>query len=751
MARLFQLPRQVPIVSGAVSAGCKAHFYLTGTTTNADTYTDAALTTTSANPVIADSSGVFAAIYLDPDVDYKLTLKDTNDALIYSVDPVIDTLSQENVGKIFYPQTSVESSASVTPTNYQYEPGDVRRYGVVGNGSTDDATALNDAILASEGAPYPLVFSANTTYAIASQLSSVGDIVIEGNGATIKPSATTNGLIVNPGSNIGTTTLSADAQVNTNSITVTSATNISAGVLIKLTSSAAWHYDPGASQVKGELHVVKSVSGATVELEDTLFDNYDVSGETVTVTILRKASFICRDLNIEYASPTAAVGFEIRNIVRGHIQNIIVDGSQTQGLNLDQCYSVSVSNGHFYRCNNSGLGYGVQLNGCMKCSVKDSHFLQCKRGVDLSGTYPTRKTIVSGNSVDGSGDDHTGSALPSNSASSGLGSHETAEHNIYSNNFIANVKHGILLRGADAVVKDNHFVGDINNECVLINKAVNITITNNTYAANLRPSKTLDVVASDDDQQKAPWFVKVVDPDVNAYYYIQNNTADDLKNALIIFVITAADQTINNFYITGNVVTMLGSTSDTTVYILESSDENFVLEDSIILDNLIVEDTASLVEYDTAITIDYAGTVEIDNFPLPISVLTETTGASEANINKNKVQLQLTVRDGVVSVVGYVDFDISNATSVVKLQNLPVKTTVAGSYGPAYGWPFIEGVATGSIGALGMVCSPAGTTGSIPHSWWLSFDQTAYNTGWPVGTAYRVPIDIRYYTERRRV
>lgn len=97
MARLFTLPRTVPIVSGAVSPGCKANFLLTGTSTPTDTYTDDALTTPHANPVVADAAGVFAVIYLDPKIDYKLTLDDTNDALIYTEDPVIDTLIRPTV------------------------------------------------------------------------------------------------------------------------------------------------------------------------------------------------------------------------------------------------------------------------------------------------------------------------------------------------------------------------------------------------------------------------------------------------------------------------------------------------------------------------------------------------------------------------------------------------------------------------------------------------------------------------------
>jgi len=146
MARLFQLPKQSPLVGGAASPGAKATFFLTGTTTKTNTFTDDALTTPSSNPVIADAAGVFEAIYLDPDVDYKLQLDDTNDALIYTVDPIMDTLTASNLGKILFIRTADEISAGVTPTNFEFPEGDLRRYGAAIDGSTDDTSADSDWI-----------------------------------------------------------------------------------------------------------------------------------------------------------------------------------------------------------------------------------------------------------------------------------------------------------------------------------------------------------------------------------------------------------------------------------------------------------------------------------------------------------------------------------------------------------------------------------------------------------------------------
>lgn len=75
--------------NGEPVSGAKAYFYLTGTTTAQDTYQENALSTPHANPVIADSTGAFAPIYLDPEITYKMVLKDASDVTIRTVDPVI--------------------------------------------------------------------------------------------------------------------------------------------------------------------------------------------------------------------------------------------------------------------------------------------------------------------------------------------------------------------------------------------------------------------------------------------------------------------------------------------------------------------------------------------------------------------------------------------------------------------------------------------------------------------------------------
>lgn len=88
-ARLFQIPKEVPLtITGALIPGAKANFYITGTTTRQDTFTDEALTVAHTNPVIADANGFFEPIYLDDTLEYRVDITDASDSSLpgYPVD-----------------------------------------------------------------------------------------------------------------------------------------------------------------------------------------------------------------------------------------------------------------------------------------------------------------------------------------------------------------------------------------------------------------------------------------------------------------------------------------------------------------------------------------------------------------------------------------------------------------------------------------------------------------------------------------
>lgn len=70
-------------------SGDKLNVYLTGTTTAATFYTDAAGTTTGTSPLIADAAGQFPPIYLDTAITYRIKVTNSAGSTTYSdIDPV---------------------------------------------------------------------------------------------------------------------------------------------------------------------------------------------------------------------------------------------------------------------------------------------------------------------------------------------------------------------------------------------------------------------------------------------------------------------------------------------------------------------------------------------------------------------------------------------------------------------------------------------------------------------------------------
>jgi len=91
----FQTPNEQFANSSVTAplAGGKLNFYITGTSTRADTYSDSTLVTPNANPVVLDSAGRAGAIFLDPTITYKVVLTDSNDVQIWTADPVSNPAS----------------------------------------------------------------------------------------------------------------------------------------------------------------------------------------------------------------------------------------------------------------------------------------------------------------------------------------------------------------------------------------------------------------------------------------------------------------------------------------------------------------------------------------------------------------------------------------------------------------------------------------------------------------------------------
>lgn len=391
MAELFTLPKQVPIQSsGAPWAGAKAYFYRAGTTTDQAVYTDAACSVAHAQPVVADANGVFAPIYKNPNAsyDYRLQLKQSDGTLIYDVDNIPRfTLTQAQIGALFYPRTAAEIEAGVTPTYYYYEPGDVRRYGAVGDGTTDDTAAIQDALnVARYGysrVHFPSRNRNGQTVYVAGTLTVYANTRITADAGVVIQSAVTSasGHVFECTSTLGTgVALSANAAKRDTTVTTASTTGLSAGTIVCIRDTT---YKFGTTGRNLEFNQIDTVAGAgpyTITLRNRLIGAYTTASTAEIVPITTAATNIVFD-GIRVSIPSSKDGgaFYFSDAYNCEVLNCRSSGQKGQpGVQIWRSAYIRVRGGEYtdgQSQSTSGYGYGCNIaQSSHHCVVTDAVF-----------------------------------------------------------------------------------------------------------------------------------------------------------------------------------------------------------------------------------------------------------------------------------------------------------------------------------------------------------------------------------------
>jgi hypothetical protein len=195
LAQLFAPPyHTISDANGDPISGGKAYFYVSGGLVPASVYTTSALNVAHAFPVVADSAGRLAAIYLDPAVTYRVIIKDATGGVIRDTDP----LPLPTTDSLLYLATG-SGAVSRTLSAKLGDTVSVKDFGAVGDGSTNDYTAFSNALAALSTGARLLVPRGNYALAsasLATPLAIPAGVVIEGDNAviTVTGSSTTNGI-----------------------------------------------------------------------------------------------------------------------------------------------------------------------------------------------------------------------------------------------------------------------------------------------------------------------------------------------------------------------------------------------------------------------------------------------------------------------------------------------------------------------------------------------------------------------------
>lgn len=199
----------VPLVGG------KVFTYDAGTTNPRTTWADAGQIAPNTNPIILDARGEATIFWSGA---YKVVIKDALDNVIWTVDGIsslLTSLAQSlipalnntydlgsaafawrqlylgpngapaldpsgNIG--YWKRTANEIAAGVVPINFFFPPGNVRRYGAVGDGATDDTAAVQAAC---NGSKY-VTFDPELGPYYFADVSVPTGVMVNGNGASMK-------------------------------------------------------------------------------------------------------------------------------------------------------------------------------------------------------------------------------------------------------------------------------------------------------------------------------------------------------------------------------------------------------------------------------------------------------------------------------------------------------------------------------------------------------------------------------------
>jgi hypothetical protein len=244
MATLFNGERPQAFDSnGKVISGALLWFYQTGTTTPQTVYADSGATTPLSNPVVADSGGLFPAIYLANTNAYKTVLQTSLGATVRTTDPIS---GGSGASTAFTPQgrltlasgTPVMTANQASATAIYYTPYNGNQIpiydGVSAFSATTFAELSNNTTQSSVGNAGPAAVTTNKNYDLFvwsnggtptltrggawnsdTARSSVTENDLQRiNGVWTNKNAITNGPGANRGTYVGTVRSDGSSQIN---------------------------------------------------------------------------------------------------------------------------------------------------------------------------------------------------------------------------------------------------------------------------------------------------------------------------------------------------------------------------------------------------------------------------------------------------------------------------------------------------------------------------------------------------------
>jgi hypothetical protein len=414
-------------------------------------YWDAALTLTAVQPIrtlggYPMNSGTPARLYVNS--DYSIQVQNKNGSLIYSALAAGDRFSDVVVNGIDSSEvTFLQAGTGAVTRTAQAKMRDtvsVKDFGAVGDGAANDTAAIQAAVNSLSTTGGELFFPPGTYRITAAISKTFADSIvfsIRGYGAKIDATALTTGNAIElGGSRVSNTPLGGNVSKNSDTFTVTSATGISAGRILLITSTDLWN-PTRPYYYKGELSLVEKIVGTTVTNSNPLYDGYTAA--TTTVHLLNMPTISVEGLEIECnADMTALQILYARNPV---VRNCKVHGSRYAGIYVGYHFGGTADSNFVYDVWNSvvtGTSYGISVGTGQGFKVVNNTINNARHSIAGGGFEPLRETVYANNTCHNSTlENVTGS----------IDIHGNMEFSVVT----GNVASSITCAGINAVISNN--------------------------------------------------------------------------------------------------------------------------------------------------------------------------------------------------------------------------------------------------------------------------------------------------------
>ena len=334
-------------------------------------------------------------------------------------------------------------------------------FGAVGDGTTDDATALLAALNAATGKVLDgggLTYKCNSFLAPTSQNIVVQNATFDFSGVTTTGAT---GYILFEGS-VGTATaVSADINVGDNTFTVAN----TAG----LTTPESWHIleddqvvTSSESLTLGQYIFIKEVNTTSklVTLHNDILYKFLSASNAQVVPVTMKKDITFKNVIIKGANPAGTTtdnnhcGVKFKKCENVTIENCTFEDVDRIGVILDACVNVKISNSTCKHATKTGTSYGFGVhNGCYGVNIVNCYGQDLRHFVTIGDNEGINLFVnVTNCHVTGCRD-------------AGIDSHTAGDFVNFSGNtiegstFDSGQLDGIIFQGINCIINDNIIVG----------------------------------------------------------------------------------------------------------------------------------------------------------------------------------------------------------------------------------------------------------------------------------------------------